>query len=103
VLKRCESKLAILGIEAPARLSLSCTNGHRSWELFETVAAKAVGKKKFRFKNKLANIDSAVIDLYVSVYDWAKLRTTKGGVEAATAGLADLFALGRGSVRLVYM
>jgi hypothetical protein len=60
-LKSCEGKLAHLGIEASARSSLSYANGHRPWELsekvfyelFETVAAKAVGKKKFRFKNKL--------------------------------------------------
>ncbi len=88
-LKSCEGKLAHLGIEAPARSSLSYANGHRPWELFEkvfyglfeTVAAKAVGKKKFRFKNKLVSIDSTVIDLCLSMYDWAKFRTTKGAVK----------------------
>ena len=88
-LKSCEGKLAHLGIEAPARSSLSYANGHRPWELFEqvfyglfaTVAAKAVGKKKFRFKNKLVSIDSSVIDLCLSMYDWAKFRTTKGAVK----------------------
>src|ERR1700756_1089154 len=52
-LKSCEGKLAHLGIEAPARSSLSYANGHRPWQLFEKVfhglfgivAAKAVGKK----------------------------------------------------------
>ena len=88
-LKSCEGKLAHLGIEAPARSSLSYANGHRPWELFEkvfhglfeTVAAKALGKKKFRFKNKLVSIDSTVIDLCLSMYDWAKFRTTKGAVK----------------------
>ena len=88
-LKSCEGKLAHLGIEAPARSSLAYANGHRPWELFEkvfyglfeTVAAKAVGKKKFRFKNKLVSIDSTVIDLCLSMYDWAKFRTTKGAVK----------------------
>ena len=88
-LKSCEGKLAHLGIEAPARSSLSYANGHRPWELFEevfyglfeTVAAKAVGKKKFRFKNKLVSIDSTVIDLCLSLYDWAKFRRTKGAVK----------------------
>lgn len=88
-LKSCEGKLAHLGIEAPARSSLSYANGHRPWELFEKVfyglfeivAAKAVGKKKFRFKNKLVSIDSTVIDLCLSMYDWAKFRTTKGAVK----------------------
>ncbi len=88
-LKSCEGKLAHLGIEAPARSSLSYANGRRPWELFEkvfyglfeTVAAKAVGKKKFRFKNKLVSIDSTVIDLCLSMYDWAKFRTTKGAIK----------------------
>ena len=88
-LKSCEGKLAHLGIEAPARSSLSYANGHRPWELFEkvfyglfeVVAAKAVGKKKFRFKNKLVSLDSTVIDLCLSLYDWAKFRRTKGAVK----------------------
>jgi hypothetical protein len=88
-LKSCEGKLAHLGIEAPARSSLSYANAHRPWqlfekvfyELFEVVAAKMVGKKKFRFKNKLVSLDSTVIDLCLSMYDWAKFRRTKGAVK----------------------
>ena len=88
-LKSCEGKLAHLGIEAPARSSLSYANGHRPWELFEKVfyglfeivASKAVGKKRFRFKNKLVSLDSTVIDLCLSMYDWAKFRRTKGAVK----------------------
>jgi hypothetical protein len=81
--------LAHLGIEAPARSSLSYANSHRPAELFEkvfytlfdTVSSKAVGKKKFRFKNKLVSMDSTVIDLCLSMYDWAKFRRTKGAVK----------------------
>lgn len=88
-LKSCEGKLAHLGIEAPARSSLSYANGHRPWELFEKVfyglfdivAANAVGKKKFRFKHKLVSLDSTVIDLCLSLYDWATYRRTKGAVK----------------------
>jgi hypothetical protein len=88
-LKSCEGKLVHLGIEAPARSSLSYANAHRPWQLFEKVfyglfeivAAKAIGKKKFRFKNKLVSIDSTVIDLCLSMYDWAKFRRTKGAVK----------------------
>ncbi len=40
-----------------------------------------MGKKKFRFKNKLVSLDSTVIDLCLSLYDWAKFRRTKGGVK----------------------
>ena len=83
-LKSCEGKLAHLGIEAPARSSPSYANGHRPWELFEKVAAKAQGKHKvFRFKNKLVSIHSTTIDLCLSMYDWAKFRRTKGAVKPA--------------------
>jgi hypothetical protein len=88
-LKSCEGKLAHLGIEAPKRSSLSYANRHRPWELFEKVfhalfdkvAAKVVGKRKFRFKNKLVSLDSTTIDLCLSMYDWAKFTRTKGAVK----------------------
>ncbi len=88
-LKSCEGKLAHLGIEAPARSSLPYANSHRPWEVFEkvlyglfdVVAAKAVGKKKFPFKNKLISLDSTVIDLCLSLYDWAQFCCTKGAVK----------------------
>jgi len=88
-LKSCEGKLSHLGIEATPRSSLSYANAHRPWELFEkvfynlfaTVANKAAGKKKFRFKNKLVSLDSTVVDLCLSMYDWAKFRRTKGAVK----------------------
>ncbi len=89
-LKSCEGKLAHLGIEAPARSSLSYANAHRPWELFEAVfhglyekvsAAVGGGPRKFRFKNKLVSIDSTVIDLSMSMYDWAKYQRTKGAVK----------------------
>lgn len=88
-LKSCEGKLAHLGIEAPARASLSYANAHRPWELFqqvfyglyETVAASVRAPRKFRFKHKLVSLDSTVIDLCLSMYDWAKFRRTKGAVK----------------------
>jgi len=90
-LKSCEGKLAHLGIEAPARSSLSYANARRPWELFEgvfhglfeKVSATVAGrhKKKFRFKNKLVSIDSTVIDLSLSMFDWAKYQRTKGAVK----------------------
>lgn len=88
-LKSCEGKLVHLGITAPARSSLSYANAHRPWELFEQVfyglyervAAQVTGKRKFRFKHKLLSVDSTVIDLCLSLYDWAKFRRTKGAVK----------------------
>ena len=39
------------------------------------------GRKKFRFKNKLFSLDATVIELCVSLFDWAKYRQTKGAVK----------------------
>lgn len=88
-LMSCEGKLAHLGIEAPKRSTLSYANGHRPWQLFEKVfyglyekvAAKVTGKRRFRFKNKLVSLDSTTIDLCLSMYDWAKFCRTKGAVK----------------------
>ncbi len=88
-LKSCEGKLAHLGIEAPARSSLSYANTHRPWQLYEQVFYRLFDRvsgsvrppKKFRFKHKLVSLDSTVIDLCLSVFDWAKFRRTKGAVK----------------------
>jgi hypothetical protein len=88
-LKSCEGKLAHLGIEAPARSSLSYANSHRPWQLFEKVFYRLFEHvcgsvqlpKKFRFKHKLVSLDSTVIDLCLSAFDWAKFRRTKGAVK----------------------
>jgi hypothetical protein len=92
-LAACEGKLRHLGIpEAPKRSTLSYANGHRPWELYQTVfeqllekcralVASQGGRKKFRFKNKLMSLDGSVIDLSVSMFDWAKFRRTKGAIK----------------------
>jgi IS4 transposase len=38
-------------------------------------------KHKFRFKNPLYTIDASTIDLCLSVFPWAKFRTTKGAIK----------------------
>ena len=89
-LSTCEGKLSHLGIDAaPKRSSLAYANEHRAWELYqklffrllERCRKEAPFKKKFRFKNKLVSLDSTVIDLCVSVFDWAKFRRTKGAIK----------------------
>jgi len=88
-LKSCEGKLAHLGMQAPARSSLAYANAHRPWQLFEQVfhglyakiSAKVTGKHKFRFKNQLVSIDSTVIDVSLSMFDWAKYQRTKGAIK----------------------
>ena len=88
-LRSCEGKLKHLGIAAPSRSTLAYANEHRPWELYQQVffsllqrcRDQKIGKKKFRFKNKLMSLDSSTIDLCLSMYDWAKFRRTKGAVK----------------------
>lgn len=88
-LRSCEGKLKHLGISAPARATLAYANQHRPWELYQQVfftllgrcRSAVVGPKKFRFKNKLVSLDSSVIDLCVTLFDWAKFRRTKGAIK----------------------
>jgi len=88
-LRSCEGKLKHLGINAPNRSSLAYANEHPPWKLYQKVFLQLLprcqtqvqGKKKFRFKNKLVNINSTIIDLSATLFDWAKFRWTKGAVK----------------------
>lgn len=91
----CLGKLIHVGVrEAPKRSTLSYANKHRPWQLYERVfyqllekcrldlsGALAASRRKFRFRNKLLSLDASVIDLCVSLFDWAKFRQTKGAVK----------------------
>jgi len=77
-----------LGVEPIHRATLAYANEHRSHELFKKIFVSMLSKcqplapkHKFRFKNPLYSIDASVIDLCLSLYDWAKFRTTKGAVK----------------------
>lgn len=90
-LAACEGKLRHLGVEEPPKRStLSYANQHRPWQLYQTVfhqllsrcQAEAAGfKRKFRFKHKLLSLDSTVVPLCLSVFDWAHYKRTKGAVK----------------------
>ena len=89
----CEGQLKHLGVRAaPKRSTLAYANEHRPWELYQTVFEQTLGKcqglvqsqggrKKFCFKNKLLSLDGSIIDLSVSMFDWAKYRRTKGAIK----------------------
>ena len=86
----CVGKLQHLGVKAaPNKSTLSYANEHRPWELYETVFTQLLGKcqvlargrKPFRFRNKLYSFDSTLIELCVSLFDWARYRRTKGAVK----------------------
>jgi hypothetical protein len=92
-LASCESPLKHLGLgETPKKSTLAYANEHRPWELYQTVFYQLLeksqaevgargGRKKFRFKNKLVSLDGSIIDLSVTMFDWAKYRRTKGAIK----------------------
>ncbi len=89
-LKSTVGKLQHLGLRAaPARSTLAYANEHRPWPLFRTVFEQllgrcqevARGRKRFRFRNRLYSLDSTVIELCASLFDWAKFRQRKGAVK----------------------
>ena len=86
----CEGKLQHLGVRAaPKRSTLAYANAHRPWKLFEAVFYQvleqcrhaAPARTKFRFKNKLLLLDATVIELCVTMFDWARFRRTKGAIK----------------------
>ena len=81
-------KLYHLGIKPVHRATLAYANKHRPHELFKKLFFNMLSKcqplapkHKFRFKNKLYSLDATIIDLCLSMYDWAKFRATKGAVK----------------------
>jgi hypothetical protein len=86
----CLGKLRHLGVTtAPNKSTLAYANEHRPWQLYQAVFEQllpkcqvlARGRTKFRFKNKLYSLDSTVIDLCLSMFDWARFRRTKGAIK----------------------
>lgn len=113
-LSASEGKLRHLGLEgAPRRSTLAYANQHRPWQLFQTVFEELLGrcqgaahaeKRRFRFKNPVLSIDSTVIRLALSVFDWASWQREKGAAKLHLVldhqGLLPKFAVitqGRGS------
>jgi len=83
-----EGKLSHLGISAPSRSTLAYANQHRPWTFYRDLFVRLrdrcrmhAPKHRFRFNGRLLSLDSTVIDLCVTVFDWAKFRRTKGAVK----------------------
>jgi hypothetical protein len=104
-LRSCEGKLKHLGLigRAPCRSTLSYANAHRPWQLYQRLfydlleQCLAISpKKKFRFKNKLLTLDSSLIELCASIFDWAHFTRVKGAVKIHCLldhdGLLPIFA-----------
>lgn len=88
-LRSCEGKLRHLGVEEhPRRSTLAYANEHRAWELYRCVFYSLLERcmaiapgKRFRFKNKLLSLDSTIIELCATMFDWAKFRQAKGALK----------------------
>lgn len=89
-LASCEGKLRHLGIpQAPKRSTLAYANQHRPWQLYQSVFQQLFQRcqnlagpaRRFRFRNPLLTLDSTMIDLCASLYDWAAYKRTKGAVK----------------------
>ena len=49
--------------------------------MLEQCRQAAPARTKFRFKNKLLLLDATVIELCVTMFDWARFRRTKGAIK----------------------
>jgi len=93
-LRSATGNLNHLGIQrAPSKSTISYQNKNRDWELFrsyyycllESLGQQAAYKRvKFKIKSKIFLLDSTTISLSLSLFDWAKYKTTKGAVKMHT-------------------
>lgn len=87
-LNQHQSKWSHLGIKKMAKSTLSDANNRIDAQIFEKLfysfLSKCTGfsaKKKFKFKNPLYALDATVVDLCLSMFEWAKFRQTKGAIK----------------------
>lgn len=93
-LRSATGNLNHLGLQkAPSKSSISYQNQRRDWELFRAfyyALLQSLGQQagfkqvKFKIKGKIFLLDSITISLCLSVFDWAKYKTTKGAVKMHT-------------------
>lgn len=77
-----------LGAHNLHRSTLSDANQRRPWQLFQQTYNQLLQRFQdlrpghaFKFKNPLYTIDSTVVDLCLSMFDWAKFRARKGAIK----------------------
>ena len=81
-------RLYHLGSAKLTRSNLSRINENKPYQLYEALFARLFKHcqrptkgHKFRFKNPLYSLDASTIDLCLSLFPWAKFRSTKGAVK----------------------
>jgi hypothetical protein len=83
--------------QSPARSTMSDGNKKRDWHVFESLYYRLLSHYKTVLKKQhnthiikeikdksIKLIDSSVISLCLSMFDWAKFRTAKGGIKLHT-------------------
>ena len=91
-LRSATGNLSHLGVtKAPSKSSMSYINEHRTYQIFEDLYFKLLEqyepslqrRKKHarRLKRKIFIMDASIIPLCLSLFDWAKYRTTKGALK----------------------
>lgn len=110
-----KSKLYHLGVNKVTRSSLARVNEQQPCELYESLFGRLLNRCQamapghgFRFHNKLYSLDASTIDLCLSVFPWAKFRTTKGAIKLHAAinhdgYLPSFVALTEGNVHEIKM
>ena len=90
-LRTCPNVWSHLGIQTVARTSIARANNTRSYKIFEHLFYEILKQCKditplrtFSFENPLYSLDATVINLCLSVFDWAAYRHTKGALKIHT-------------------
>lgn len=93
-LRSATGNLNHLGVQqAPSKSSISYQNKNRDWKLFRDYYYSMLGhlgqqagfkRIKFRIKSKIFLLDSSTISLCLSLFDWARYKTSKGAVKMHT-------------------
>lgn len=93
-LKSATGNLNHLGINrAPSKSTVAYQNANRDssvfrdifYSLFQHFGQQALWqRRKFRFKMPIKLLDSTLVSLTLSIYDWAHYTTTKGAVKMHT-------------------
>jgi Domain of unknown function (DUF4372)/Transposase DDE domain len=81
-------KLYHVGLDMVHRSTLAEANQKRDYRIYEGLFYALLERckditpmHKFKFKNPLFIFDATVIDLCLSMFSWAKFRTTKGAIK----------------------
>jgi len=78
---------------APSKSGLSYQNCHRDYHLFQAFYYQLLShlmqqgrfkQNTFKIKSKIYLLDSSTISLCLSLFDWAKYKTTKGAIKLHT-------------------